>query len=55
VPVGPNSFTNAWSLYIHSDTFAAEDAANLAGPEVVVCAGRLESVEERVSIVLAVR
>lgn len=53
--MGPKSLTKAWSLYMHSETLAAEEAANLAGPEVVVRAGRLARVEETVSMVLAVR
>lgn len=53
-PGARKSLTKAWSLYTHSDTLAREEAANLAGPEVVVRAGEADKVDVAVSRALAV-
>jgi hypothetical protein len=54
-PGGPKRRTKTWSLYTQRPTLVADEAANLAGPEVVDVAGEFETVEESVSRALAVR
>lgn len=55
VDAEPNSCVNLLSLYKHRARLVVEVARNLGVPAVVVCAGWEWMVEEKVSIVLAVR